>query len=76
MDDDLCSGQYEAFLEAVPEWLTENCQGVPAGIYLRMAESGACQQIDRSDYEDKLREEIYTREAECAISGSGKVTVY
>ena len=76
MDDALCSGQYEAFLEAVPEWLTENCQGVPAGIYLRMAESGACQQIDRSDYEDKLREEIYTREAECAISGSGKVTVY
>ena len=76
MDDGLCSGQYEAFLEAVPDWLTENCQGVPAGIYLRMAESGAWQQIDRSDYEDKLREDIYTREAECAISGSGKVTVY
>ena len=76
MDDGLCSGQYEAFLEAVPDWLTENCQGVPAGIYLRMAEPGAWQQIDRSDYEDKLREDIYTREAECAISGSGKVTVY
>ena len=76
MDDALCSEQYEAFLEAVPDWLTENCQGVPAGIYLRMAESEAWKQIGRSDYEDKLREDIYTEEAECAISGSGKVTVY
>ena len=76
MDDALCSEQYEAFLEAVPDWLTENCQGVPAGIYLRMTESEAWQQIDRSDYEDKLREDVYTKEAECAISGSGKVTVY
>ena len=33
-------------------------------------------QIDRSDYEDKLREDVYTKEAECAISGNGKVTVY
>ena len=76
MDDALCSGQYETFLEAVPDWLAENCQGVPAGIYLRMTESEAWQQIDRSNYEDKLREDIYTGEAECAISGSGKVTVY
>ena len=76
MDDALCSEQYEAFLKAVPDWLTENCQGVPAGIYLRMAESEAWKQIGRSDYEDKLREDIYTEEAECAISGSGKVTVY
>lgn len=76
MDDALCSGQYETFLEAVPDWLTENCQGVPAGIYLRMAESEGWQQIDRSNYEDKLREDIYTGEAECAISGRGKVTVY
>ena len=52
------------FWRAVPDWLTENCQGVPAGIYLRMAEPGAWQQIDRSDYEDKLREDIYTREAD------------
>ena len=44
--------------------------------YLRMAESEAWKQIGRSDYEDKLREDIYTEEAECAISGSGKVTVY
>ena len=32
MDDALCSEQYEAFLEAVPDWLTENCQGVPGSI--------------------------------------------
>ena len=76
MDNALCSEQYETFLEAVPDWLTENCQGVPAGIYLRMTESEAWQQIDRSDYEDKLREDVYTKEAECAISGNGKVTVY
>ena len=63
MDEALCSGQYETFLEAVPDWLTENCQGVPAGIYLRMAESEAWKQIGRSDYEDKLREDIYTEEA-------------
>ena len=76
MDDALCSEQYETFLEAVPDWLTENCQGVPAGLYLRMTESEAWLQIDRSDYEDKLREDVYTKEAECAISGNGKVTVY
>ena len=76
MDDALCSEQYEALLEAVPDWLTENCQGVPAGIYLRMAESEAWKQIGRSDYEDKLREDIYTGKKECAISGSGKVTVH
>lgn len=76
MDDALCSEQYETFLEAVPDWLIENCQGVPAGLYLRMTESEAWLQIDRSDYEDKLREDVYTKEAECAISGNGKVTVY
>lgn len=75
MNEDLCFQQYEAFLKAVPDWLTENCQGVPAGIYVRMANSEDWQQIDRSNYEDKLREDIYTKEAECAISGSGKVTV-
>ena len=76
MDDATQRSTVETFLEAVPDWLTENCQGVPAGIYLRMAESEGWQQIDRSNYEDKLREDIYTGEAECAISGSGKVTVY
>ena len=75
MNDDLCAEEYETFLEAVPDWLTENCQGVPAGIYLRMAKSEAWQSIDPSNYEDMLREDIYTKEAECAISGSGKVTV-
>ena len=75
MNDDLCAEEYETFLKAVPDWLTENCQGVPAGIYLRMAKSEAWQSIDRSNYEDMLREDIYTKEAECAISGSGKVTV-
>ena len=75
MNEDLCFQQYEAFLKAVPDWLTENCQGVPAGIYVRMANSEDWKQIDRSNYEDKLREDIYTKEAECAISGSGKVTV-
>ena len=40
-----------------------------------MANSEDWKQIDRSNYEDKLREDIYTKEAECAISGSGKVTV-
>ena len=48
-------------LEAVPDWLTENCQGVPAGIYLRMAESEAWKQIGRSDYEDKLGKISYRR---------------
>ena len=47
-----------------------------AGIYLRMTESEAWKQIDRANYEDKLREDIYTKEADCTISGSGKVTVY
>ena len=76
MDDALCSEQYEAFLEAVPGWLAENCQGVPVGIYLRVTEPEAWQQIDRANYEEKIREDIYTEEAECTISGNGKVTVY
>ena len=76
MDDAICSDQYETFLEAIPTWLKENCQGVPAGIYLRMTESEAWEQIDRANYEDMLREDIYTEKAECTISESGKVAVY
>ena len=76
MDDAICSDQYETFLEAIPTWLKENCQGVPAGIYLRMTESEAWEQIDRANYEDKLREDIYTEKAECTISESGKLAVY
>ena len=76
MDEALCSDQYETFLEAMPNWLKENCQGVPVGIYLRMTESKAWEQIDRANYEDKLREDIYTEKTECTISESGKVAIY
>ena len=55
MDDALCSEQYETFLEAVSGWLAENCQGVPVGIYLRVTEPEAWQQIDRANYEEKIR---------------------
>lgn len=67
--------QYDRFLDAVPGWLSENCRGVPAGLWLRMADTEEWQDIDSSNYEDKIREDIYTEKADCAISGSGKVTV-
>lgn len=75
MDSAVCGSQYDKFLDAVPGWLSENCRGVPAGLWLRMADTAEWQEIDRSNYEDKIREDIYTEKADCAISGSGKVTV-
>lgn len=75
MDSTVCGSQYDRFLDAVPGWLSENCRGLPAGLWLRMAGTAEWQEIDRSNYEDKIREDIYTEKADCAISGSGKVTV-
>ena len=76
-DDSVCSAEaYERFVDACGQWLKEHCQGVPAGIYLRMTQSEAWAKISEADYEDSIREDIFTAENDCSISGSGKVTIY
>ena len=76
-DDSVCSTEaYERFVDACGQWLKEHCQGVPAGIYLRMTQSEAWAKISEADYEDSIREDIFTAENDCSISGSGKVTIY
>ena len=45
-DDSVCSSEaYERFVDACGQWLKEHCQGVPAGIYLRMTQSEAWAEI-------------------------------
>ena len=76
-DDSVCSAEaYERFVDACGQWLKEHCRGVPAGIYLRMTQSEAWAKISEADYEDSIREDIFTAENDCSISGSGKVTIY
>lgn len=56
--------------------MESQCQGVAAQICLRLTDAAQWELIDATGYEDKLRADIFTAEAECAISASGKVTVY
>lgn len=68
--------QFHDFAEECAQWLSSQCQGVAAQICLRLTDAAQWELIDESGYEDKLREDIFTAEAECAVSASGKVTVY
>lgn len=68
--------QFHDFAEKCAQWLGSQCRGVAAQICLRLTDAAQWELIDASGYEDKLREDIFTAESECAISASGKVTVY
>lgn len=68
--------QFRDFTEECAQWMESQCQGVAAQICLRLTDAAQWELIDASGYEDKLREDIFTAEAECAILASGKVTVY
>ena len=68
--------QFQDFTEECAQWMESQCQSVAAQICLRLTDAVQWELIDAAGYEDKLREDIFTAEAECAISASGKVTVY
>lgn len=77
ISDSICTKQqFHDFKEKCAQWLGSQCQGAAAQICLRLTDAAQWELIDESDYEDKLREDIYTDEAECAVTASGKVTVY
>ena len=56
--------------------MKSQCRGEAAQICLRLTDAAQWELIDAAGYEDKLREDIFEAEAECAVSASGKVTVY
>lgn len=74
---DVCTKeQMEEFSGQCAQWLGENSGGKPAQIWLRLTEPDEWEKIERSVYEEKLTEEIYISEKECAVSSSGKIAVY
>lgn len=68
--------QFRDFTEECAKWMESQCQGVAAQICLRLTDAKQWERIDSPGYEDKLREDIFEAEAECAVSVSGKVSVY
>lgn len=75
LDQSACEEGYDAFAGASLQWLEENCRGSAAGIYLRLTYPSAWEEISRYNYEEKIREDIFARKTECAVSESGKGTV-
>lgn len=55
--------------------MKSQCRGVAAQICLRLADAAQWELIDAAGYEDKLREDIFSAEAECTVSVSCKVAV-
>ena len=77
ISESVCTeAQLRDFTEECAQWMESQCQGVAAQICLRLTDAAQWELIDATGYEDKLRADIFTAEAECAISASGKVTVY
>lgn len=68
--------QFETFAQESARWLGENSSGVPAQIWLRLTVPSEWDEIQRSMYEDKLTEDIFISEKECAVSASGQISVY
>lgn len=77
ISDSVCTKQqFHDFKEECAQWLGSQCQGAAAQICLRLTDAAQWELINEADYEDKLREDIYMDEAECAVTASGKITVY
>ena len=77
ISDSVCTKQqFHDFKEECAQWLGSQCQGAAAQICLRLTDAAQWELINEEDYEDKLREDIYMDEAECAVTASGKITVY
>lgn len=77
ISESVCTeAQFRDFTEACAQWMKSQCRGVAAQICLRLTDAAQWERIDATGYEDKLREDIFVAEAECAVSASGKVSVY
>lgn len=75
LNQSVCEEGYDAFAGASLQWLEENCRGTAAGIYLWLTYPSAWEEISRYNYEEKIREDIFARKTECAVSESGKGSV-
>ena len=74
--DNICTeSEFHDFTDECAKWLEDHCQGVAAQLCLRLTDAQQWESISRSDYEDKLREDIFTAEAQCGVSASGKIMV-
>lgn len=77
ISDGSCTmAEFDDFTEQCAQWLGDNCKGAASQICLRLTEKEQWEKIDEYSYEDSLRNDIFTAESECAVSVSGKVTVY
>ena len=77
ISDTVCTEElFQDFTQDCAKWMESQCRGVAAQICLRLTDAAQWELIDAAGYEDKLREDIFAAEAECAVSASGKVTVY
>lgn len=77
LSESVCTeSQFRNFKEECARWMESQCRGAAAQICLRLTDAPQWEQIDESGYEDKLREDIFSAEAECAVSADGNVTVY
>lgn len=77
ISENICTeAQFQEFKDDCAQWIEANIRGTAAQICLRLTDAAQWESVDPSDYEDKLREDIFTAKAECAVSEAGKVTVY
>ena len=77
ISESVCTeAQFRDFTEECAQWMESQCKGAAAQICLRLTDAGQWELINASGYEDKLRENIFLAEAECAVSASGKLSVY
>nr|WP_303182471.1 hypothetical protein [Lachnoclostridium phocaeense] len=77
ISDTVCTNeQFQDFTEDCANWMESQCQGVAAQFCLRLTDVARWEKLNTYNYEDKLREDIFTDEAECGISADGKITIY
>ncbi len=77
ISDTVCTKeQFQDFIEDCAKWMEGQCQGVAAQFCLRLTDVAQWETIYMFNYEDKLREDIFSAEAECGITAAGEVTIY
>ena len=77
IEEAACSGeQYDSLVDACGQWLKENWQGRPSGILLLKTDGAQLEKINESNYEDKIREDIFSADTECSVSSEGIVNTY
>lgn len=77
ISDTVCTKeQFQDFTEDCAKWMESQCQNVAAQFCLRLTKAAQWESIGSSNYEEKLRKDIFSSEAECGISTIGEVTIY